>query len=234
MKRLGGLAIERGFSQEGLAKALNDRFGLSLNGANVYAHVTAKRPQRDTIKRYAQLLGLNAEQLHVVEHGMISADGERYWGGHIVSALAAHTGEFKPGVLDAVGRLLRDPNIRARALTSVAMGGHLPDRAKRWLPRALPPELDILAEALYPHLDMRDYLRERSPGDETLFPIYHSVRSLYRDDTKALAFVDACAAILEIDGFDTDPMQEYLRDVLGTRGVRVADKSRRKEERPKS
>jgi len=229
MKRLAALALECGFSQEGLAKGLNERFGLRLNGANVYGHITAQRPQGETIKRYAQLLGVNHEQLHIIEHGTLPADRERYWGGVVLSALTTHASDFKPGVVEAVRRALHDPNIRVRVLTSVSMSGHVPERPRRWLPRAVEPMIDALAEALYPRLDMRDYLRERSPGDEALFPIYHSVRSLYRDDAKALAFVDACAAILRFDGFDTAPMQEYLREVLRGRGAETAAESRHRK-----
>jgi len=222
MADLGKTALSRGYSQESLARELRDRFQLSAatNGANVHAHFTSPKPRRETIERYAQILGITDEQLYVIANGVLPPDREQHWEGEVLRALAIDQATFAPTVIAAVEDALRaDPAVRSHALAA-----HV--RSKWWHPIAwdlsdprvrskLPSELYYFAQALLPRLDLRDFLRSPRPsGDGALEDAYMLARNLYPSRAKALAFVDVCAAIFRLDGFDTDPMYEGLHALL--------------------
>jgi hypothetical protein len=228
MKQLGEIALTRGFSQEGLADALRQRFKLRINGANVYAHFTAIRPQRETINRYVTILGVTPEQMQVVERGVLDADRVQRWEHEVFRLLSISKADFEPGVVTAVRKVLRDPATRTKVLTDTAM---------TWLRDTpgwsmIPSPLSAFAAALFPWLDLRDFIRKRVKGEATLFMIYTEALSLYDDATKARAFVDACAAILRIDGFDTRAMYERLRNTLHDIDTAVTVARRKKGHNP--
>ena len=215
MKRLGEIALRYGFSQESLAKALSDRYSVTINGANVSAHFASKNPQRQTIERYAQVLGLAQEHLHVIEHGKLSAAALQQWEREVFHAFAVSEHRWKAGTIKAVRKTFEsNPEARERALTAASWSwGSFRRIPEFW---HVPQELQAFAAALYPTLDLRGYVRQRSPGDGLLFSIYANLLQLYGDERKdkVLAFVDACAAILKVDGFDTRPMYEDFHAML--------------------
>lgn len=208
MKRLGQRALELGFSQESLAKELRERFRLSAktNGANVYAHLTSARPQRETIARYAEIVGFTGEQLYVLEHGAIPPGREWFWERELLRLFDLAEADFEPGVREAVTEALQNEGTRARVFASMALPPSMP---RRILPR-IRGLLDIAADALIPDLDLRKFMRERTPGDTMFALIYPQALALYKNPTKTLQFIDACAAILRLDGFDTHPMHLAL------------------------
>lgn len=216
MQWLGEIALHRGLSQEELARKLRERFKVKLNGANVYAHFVASRPQRETILRYANILDVTAEQLHVAEYGTLPAGREDYWESEVFRQFRFFKASLEPGTVEAIADALQvKPRIRSRALAAfVVAQSSPPPNSLEWdkLLR-LPLPLVAFAEALYPQLDLRDFAHEYSVGESTLLLIYGNARALYDGDgERALAFVKACAAILEFDGFDTQPMFRPLYD----------------------
>jgi hypothetical protein len=221
MKRLGQIALARGLSQEGLAKGLRERFNLSekTNGANVYAHFTSPNPRRETIERYARLLDLNDEQLYVIEHGAVPADRESAWEHELFRMLEIFKVEFEPGTASAIADALRNPVTRERvfaAMASPRTGWPL----TKW--SSIPPFFEPAAEALLPDLDMRVLVRKQTVHTNGLLAIYAVADDLYQNHEKAHAFVDACAAIFRLDGFDTEPMYDVLRDWHEARAAATA------------
>lgn len=211
MKRLGEIALDRRLSQEGLARGLRERFNLSenTNGANVYAHFTSPNPRRETIERYAQLLGINDEQLYVIEHGAVPPDRELVWEHELFRMLEVYKLEFEPGTRSAIADALRNPATRRRAFAAMA-GPRTGWPLTKW--SSIPAYFEPVAEALLPELDMRAFIRKQSASTNALLTIYVVAGDLYQSPEKAHAFVDVCAAILRLDGFDTQPMYDVLRD----------------------
>jgi len=229
MKYLGEVALSQGLSQEGLAKALGERFSVRINGANVSAHFASENPRHETIERYAHVLGFTTEQLHVIERGALSPDRLRHWEREVLSEFALEKTDFRAGVIKAVkDALRRDSVARTRALTAAAWSWNSMRSVPGWA--TVPHTLQTFAAALFPCLDLREFVRKKSPGEGILFSIYADARSLYGEERKdkVLAFVDACAAILRLDGFDTRPMYDDLRDNLESVRIRSTTASRKK------
>jgi hypothetical protein len=197
---------------------LNERFSLKLNGANVFAHFTAK-PQAQTIRRYAAVLEMTDDEVQVVERGVLDDDRLRHWEHKVFRLLRGYIpDEFKPGAVQAVKDALGDAAVRTQVLTATALSPHEVRYEFSYGLRRLPLELQPFAAAISPYLDLRDFLRERQDGEEALWTIYSEAARIYGNHEKALAFVDACAAILKLDGFDTRPMYDRMRKIM--RGIR--------------
>jgi len=187
---------------------LNERFSLKLNGANVFGHFTAK-PQAQTIDRYAAVLEMTDDEMQVVERGVLGDERLRYWESEVFRLLRSYRlDNLKAGVLQAVKAVLEDPPVRARVLSATAISRH----EVNYEMRQLPLELHPFATAVLPFLDLRYFLRDRKNGEDALWTIYAEALQLYGNDEQARAFVDACAAILRLDGFETGPMYDRLRD----------------------
>lgn len=146
----------------------------------------------------------------------IGVGREEYWELEVFRQLRFLKAGLEPGTVEAIADALQTkPEIRSRALAAFVVAQSLShpislewDKLLR-----LPLPLVAFAEALYPQLDLRDFMHEYSVGESTLSLIYGNARALYgSNDEKALAFVKACAAILEFDGFDTGPMFRPLYD----------------------
>jgi hypothetical protein len=217
MRRIGEIALAQGFSQERLAKHLGGFFGLQINGANVRAHFQSKHPRRETVEHYARCLGLTDDQLYVIEHGVVPPDREPVWEQKLFTMLRYFAADFEPGVAARVKDALLDPATRQRVFAEMAG----PPSRRLWeqwvsVPQSasVPQLLQAAAVALFPELDLRAFVRKQSPHDNALVAIYAQARGLYQSDEKARAFVDVCAAILRLDGFDTRPM---YRDALAAR-----------------
>lgn len=210
MKLLGERALALGFSQESLAKEMRERFPLrkSFNGANVRGHFEAEKPQRETIRRYGEILGLNPDQMQIILDGGLNAQRLRHWEGEVYRYLGVSRSDFKPGLVAAIKAVFKDPAKRKKILTETALSRQ--DFQREF--RSVPPTLHAFAAAIVPFLDLRTYLRGRGAG--SLFMIYSEALELYQDPDKARAFVDACAAILRLDGIDTREMYDYLNDLL--------------------
>jgi hypothetical protein len=210
MRRLGELAIRGGYTQEGLGKALREKFGLQgVNGTNVRAHFSSERPTHKTMARYAQILGLNDEQLYVIEHGEVPPDREPAWERELFRMLEAFKSNFVRGTAEKITDALRDPATRRRVFAAMAAprtGWPL----TKWV--NLPGYFEPVAEALLPELDMREFVRKQTAWTNALLTMHAVAGDLYQNDEKARAFVDACAAIFRLDGIDTRPMYEMLQD----------------------
>ena len=221
MRALAKVAIARGYRQESLAKAVAQRPGLSgIQAGNVSRHFRSRSPRRETLDDYAAVLGITGEQMYVIAHGVLPPDRRQHWEGEVLRVLAIDHAFLAPTALAAVEDALRaDPELRSRALAAYV-------REKWWYPVAwdrsdprvgskLPSGLYDFAQALLPRLDLRDFLRAPRPSrDGALEDAYMLARNLYPSRAKALAFVDVCAAIFRLDGFDTDPMYEGLHALL--------------------
>ncbi len=213
MRYLGENALAQGFSQESLAKRYREhtRVSSKFNGANVRSHFMAKKPQRETVKRYAEILGLSEERLHIVEHGKLDAIRLRQWEQKLFRTLSVFQVDFKDGVAEAVRDALLEPVLRNTVLTKVAMAWGAEKAG--W--SDVPVPLQVFADAIFPNVDLHRFVQRRTKGEATLFMIYaESMQNLYGNDAKARAFVDACAAILRLDGFDTRPMYDFLNKSL--------------------
>jgi hypothetical protein len=221
MRRLAEIALAQGFSQESLAKRLRDDFGLKAIGKNVYDHFVAPHPHRKTIERYAKILNVSDETLRIIEGGTLTKQRLQSMEREVFRCLAIFRSDFQPSVVKAIKKALREPGTRARVLGETAMTWNAPVGAE-W--STIPAGLGAFARALAPALDLRRFIRKYSKGESALFMIYSEALALYEDSGKALAFVDACAAILRLDGFDTQPMYDRFRDTL--RGIHRASRGK--------
>lgn len=229
MKLLGEYALAQGHSQESLARELQRRFDLNVNGANVYSHITSSAPKPDTIERYAKIVGYHDDQAEILARGALSEARLKHWEELVLREFTVFKARWKSGAEAAVRKVLRhDPIARARALSAAAM--HWNNHSLS-IPAWATVETSVRAFAaeLFPALDLREFVRQRRLGDGVLFSIYTEVAPLYDRDKaphvqqtadeyltnkKALAFVDACEAMLRLDGIDTRPMRESLTNDL--------------------
>jgi hypothetical protein len=130
MKEIARLAVAQGFTQESLAR----KWGDGIRGGNIQRHFEAKKPREDTLRRYADILGVKPEYLlllhsHTFEDAATRAAhapdpagaSERYWLDML--ALGFQSDEWQTGT-DRVVReyLLSLPVIeRRRYLESFAL-----------------------------------------------------------------------------------------------------------------
>lgn len=226
MQWLARIALTQGFSQESLAKRLCDEFGLAVNGKNVYEYLTARRPQRVTLERFAKVLGA-VEGLRKLEGGPLSEERLRLQEEKLFRLLDIFRAEFTRNVRDSVAKVLRVPRVRSEVLTAEDLSQPFTElQAAVAGLSGIPGPLRGFATALAPYLDLQNYVRVRSKGDSALFVLYSEALDLYGNEAKARAFIDACAAVFRIDGYDTEPMYEFLHDSLaGTAAAAAVESS---------
>jgi hypothetical protein len=204
MRVIARIAIARGYKQESLAKALAQRPGLSgIQAANVKRHFQSLQPRKDTVADYAAVLDISEDQLYVLKHRHLPEDREKSWERFFFRTLALFETEFEPGAPAAVKQAFHDSAIRSRVLAAMALPPNpIPTE---W--SAIPSSLIAAAVALFPAVDLRDFLCE---GNPMLFKIYLDALAFFSPE-KAQAYVRACSAILELEGIDTEPMLNYIR-----------------------
>lgn len=222
MKRLGEVALLRGFSQEELARRLNDSFGLHLNGANVYGHITARRPQVETVRRYAKILGLDGEYRLLLPSAALKkkrsgkqaravpADIDAFWLRQL--ALTFQNDEWEETASSAVTDCLRSlpPLRRRRILERIVFDSYR--EAHGATPGLASIALRLAFEKIAPpELKLQQHKRRRIPGEKSFVDLFNALGEILHDYPKEFdAVLTFVKALYLSHGIDITPMEAAL------------------------
>jgi hypothetical protein len=216
MRELAQIAVARSFRQESLAKALAERTGLRVQGANVGRYFRSRTPHADTITAFASVLGVSPEHIRLARGEVLSPEesahelGARI-GPDIRSLLYPHVRDRTD--LDAL--LVCDNDARVqRAVSAYALER---EREQHGIKRMqqngrvyLPGRVVAFLEVLHPDLSLDD-LVQRSPIVGALSSLFFAALG-YFSESECDAIVGVARALLVARGVDCAPLDRDLQD----------------------
>jgi hypothetical protein len=222
LREIATLAIARRFTQESLAKAWRDR-GWGIGGGNVKRHFDTKAPHEDTVRRYADVLGVNPEYLLLLhshkfedanavreQHHDPAGASERYW--LRMMELRLQSNEWQSGTDEVVATYLQRLNQgeRRRYLEVFALAWYRDE----YLGESFFPGRAALAafEAIAPpELELAKRRRELVPGETRFLDLWTALRDVVDPDEFEVVLA-VVRTMHKKHAIDVTPMDNVLNE----------------------
>jgi hypothetical protein len=223
MREIARAALRQKLTYGDLKRRLNEVDGKNRSTKNVSAHFRSKRPRAEILHAYAEIVGLSAPHISLLQGKLLTFNEARELLAEAVRYLLSKSTRFKKGTAEkvraAVAALLKqDQTLAQRLASEVALAGYreavgLPgDRATSHPEFAehFGMQLTAFAEAIRPQINLFEAVANR---DQRLAKIWVLLGWLFHDERDSEKIMDEIIRILKRRGINTAKMEANLREV---------------------
>jgi len=212
MREIARVAVSRGLRQESLAKLLGHQ------PAAIARHFASKSPHEATVRKYADLLGVEPAYLTLVSDEVISADQATKAHDRLSWSLDRAAPDLVAGAIREFWKYYHrlTPEARKKLLTAVAIANYRAEAAPNTLhyesgwPARIPWLVQELARNIQPDFDLKARLREGGPPTNLLYSIWQSALTFFSPE-EAEVLVDVVRAMLRAKNIPYGNLNQYLR-----------------------